>query len=198
MRKTGIAIVALLALLVGACGGGEGDTVADGGEIEISMFEYQFEPAEIHLKAGTTVTFVLTNDGGTAHELMAGHEVHTEDGHPHGFESDFFDTVSNLSIDPPDALETSMEGMDDESMDDMASDTTMGDMASDTTMGDMGDDEHMDMDMGVMVGREPAETARITFTLTDESVGEWDMGCFEEEGEHWGKGMKGKIIVEEA
>ena len=145
MKKTGIAIVGLLALLVGACGGGDGDTVADGGEIEISMFEYQFEPAEIHLKAGTTVTFVLTNDGGTAHELMAGHDVHTEDGHPHGFESDFFDTVSDLSIDPPDALETSMEGMGD-----MASDTTMGDMASDTTMGDMGDDEHMDMEMGVM------------------------------------------------
>ena len=205
MKKTGIAIVGLLALLVGACGGGDGDTVADGGEIEISMFEYQFEPAEIHLKAGTTVTFVLTNDGGTAHELMAGHDVHTEDGHPHGFESDFFDTVSNLSIDPPDALETSMEGMGDGSMDDMASDTTMGDMgsdstmgdmASDSTMGDMGDDEHMEM--GVMVGREPAETARITFTVTDDSVGEWDMGCFEEEGEHWGKGMKGKIIVEEA
>lgn len=195
MKKTGIAIVGLLALLVGACGGGDGDAVADGGEIEISMFEYQFEPAEIHLKAGTTVTFVLTNDGGTAHELMAGHNVHTEDGHPHGFESDFFDTVSNLSIDPPDALETSMEGMGDGSMDDMASDTTMGDMASDTTMGDMGDDEHMDM--GVMVGREPAETARITFTVTNDSVGEWDIGCFEEEGEHWAKGMKGKIIVEE-
>lgn len=190
MRKSGLLLIALLALLIGACGGGE--TVEDGGQVEIVMSEYQFEPSEIHLTAGTTVTFVLSNEGEKDHEFMAGQEVHVEDGIPHGFETDFFDTVEDLTIDPPDALETSMEGMDmggDESMDEMSS-TTMGDMA--------GEDEHMDEDMGVMLVREPTQTARVTFTLTADSVGEWEYGCFEEDGAHWDDGMMGTIVVEDA
>jgi plastocyanin len=198
MKRTGLLIMAVLAVVVAACGGG-GETVADGGEVTITMTEYQFEPSEIHLAVGTTVTFVLRNDGEKDHELMAGQEVHMEDGIPHGFETDFFDTVENLTIDPPDAQEMEMEGMGDMSSDttmgDMGSDTTMGDMGSDTTMGDMGGEE---MDMGVMVVREPTQTARITFTVTEASVGEWEFGCFEEDGAHWDDGMKGKIIVEEA
>lgn len=197
MRKTGLFAAVLVALLLGACGGGE--TVADGGEVTIVMSEYQFEPSEIRLTPGTTVTFMLSNEGEKDHEFMAGQEVAIEDGIPHGFESDFFDTVDNLVIDPPDALETSMEGM--EGMD-MGSDTTMGDMASDTTMGDMeGDEDHSEgeehMDMGVMVVREPTQTATITFTVTEASIGEWDFGCFEEDGAHWDDGMRGTIIVEE-
>lgn len=194
MRNTTLGLVAILSLVLGACGGG-GETIADDGEVTIVMTESQFDPSEIHLAPGTTVTFVLRNDGEKDHEFMAGREVHIEDGIPHGFESDFFDTVENLEIDPPDALETSMEGMDmdEESM----SDTTMGDMGSDTTMGDMEGEDEMEEDMGVMVVREPDQTARITFTVTDASVGEWEYGCFEDDGAHWDDGMKGIIVVEE-
>jgi plastocyanin len=194
MRRNAILVIGLMALLVGACGGGE--TVADDGEVTIVMTEYQFEPSEIRLAPGTTVTFVLSNEGEKDHELMAGREVSMEDGIPHGFETDFFDTVEDLSIDPPDALETSMEGMDmgEESMDDMGSDTTMH--MDDEDDHSEGEDEHMDM--GVMVVREPAQTARITFTVTEASVGEWDFGCFEEDGAHWDDGMMGTIIVEES
>lgn len=189
MRKAAL-FTTILALILGACGGA-GGTLADGGELTIVMSEYEFSPSEIRLTPGTTVTIVLTNEGDKDHEFMAGHEVSLEDGIPHGFHSDFFDTVEDLSIDPPDALETSMEGMD------MGSETTMGDMGSDTTMGDMeGNEDHMDM--GVMVVREPAETATITFTVTEASVGEWDFGCFEEDGAHWDDGMRGTIVVEEA
>lgn len=202
MRRTGLLMVGLLALVVAACGGG-GEAIADGGEVTITLDEFEFDPSEIHLTPGTTVTIQLENIGEKDHEFMVGQEVHIEDGLPHGFESDFFDTVEGLTIDPPDALETSMEGMDmgDESM----SDTTMGDMGSDTTMGDMGSDTTMgDMegegmeDMGVMVVRAPTETATITFTVTEASIGEWEIGCFEEDGAHWDDGMKGTIIVEEA
>lgn len=189
MRKASLAIFAVLGLLVVACGGG-GSALGDGDEITISMFEYGFDPAEIVLTPGTTVTIVLENDGGKDHEFMAGRDVHMEDGVPHGFETDFFDTVDNLEIDPPDALETEMEEMGDE-----MSSTTMGDMSG-TTMGDMGGGEEMDMD--VMVVREPTETARITFTVTEASVGEWEFGCFEEEGKHWEEGMKGTLTVEES
>ena len=191
MRRIQILLIGLIALLVGACGGG-GETVADGGEVTMVMTEYQFEPSEISLTPGTTVTIVLSNDGEKDHEFMAGQEVHIEDGVPHGFETDFFDTVENLSVDPPDALETSMEGMDmgDESMDESMSDTTMGDMED--------EEEHMEEDMDVMVVREPAQTATITFTVTEDSIGEWEFGCFEEDGAHWDDGMKGTLIVEEA
>lgn len=200
MRKTAIVTIGLLALIVGACGGGE--TVADGGEVTIVMTEYQFEPSEIRLAPGTTVTFVLSNEGEKDHEFMAGREVSIEDGIPHGFDTDFFDTVEGLEIDPPDALETSMEGMDmgEESMDDMGSDTTMHmEDEDDHSEGEddhsEGEDEHMDM--GVMVVREPAQTARITFTVTEDSIGEWEFGCFEEDGAHWDDGMVGTLIVEE-
>ena len=193
MRRETLAIVLILGLLLAACGGGGDDqALGDGDEVTISMFEYGFDPAEIQLTPGTTVTIKLENIGGKDHEFMAGQEVHVEDGHPHGFESDFFDTVENLQVDPPDALEMEMEGMGDE-----MSSTTMGDMSS-TTMGDMGgDEEEMEME-GVMVSRAPTETATITFTVTEASVGEWEIGCFEEDGTHWDEGMRGTIIVEEA
>ncbi len=196
MKRIGLILAASLALIITSCGGGEPSAGGgQGNEIEISLFEYQFEPAEIHLTVGETVTLVLTNDGGTDHEFMAGREVHEENGIPHGFEQDFFDTVDDLTIDPPDALETSMEGMSsDSSMGDMGDETTMGDMGDETTMGDMGDE----MDMGVMVVRQPGDTATVTFSPTQDSVGEWQIGCFEEEGKHWMEGMKGKIIVDEA
>lgn len=190
MRNKAIPILTGLALIVAACGGGEPATLADGEEVTIVMTESQFDPSEIRLAAGTTVTIVLTNEGEKDHEFMAGQEVHIEDGIPHGFESDFFDTVEGLTVDPPDALASSMEGMDtgDESM----SDTTMGDMAEEE------EHEEDDMEMGFMVVREPAQTARITFTVTEASIGEWEIGCFEDDGVHWDDGMRGTIIVEEA
>lgn len=198
MRKTAILMLALVALLAAACGGG-GETLADGDEVTISLSEFEFQPSELRLTPGTTVTIRLENTGEKDHEFMAGQEVHFEDDIPHGFESDFFETVEGLSVDPPDALSSSMEGMDmkDESM----TGTTMGDMEGDEEHADdedhAEDDEHMDMDMGFMVVREPAQTATITFTVTEASIGEWQIGCFEEDGAHWDDGMQGTIIVEE-
>lgn len=43
----------------------------------------------------------------------------------------------------------------------------------------------------------PTQTASITFTVTEVSIGEWEFGCFEEDGAHWDDGMKGTLIVEE-
>lgn len=183
MKKTGLLILGLLALVIAACGTG-GEALADGDEVTITMSEFEFEPSELRLTPGTTVTIRLENIGKKDHEFMVGQEVHIEDGAPHGFESDFFATVDNVTVEPADALETSMEGMDmgEESM-------------TSTTMGGM-EGEGME-EMGVMVVRAPAETATITFTVTEASVGEWEIGCFEEDGAHWDDGMQGTIIVEE-
>ena len=196
MRRASVLMTLVPALVVAGCGGGGDAAPADEGEVTITLSEFAFDPAEIHLRAGTTVTIVLENQGGKDHELMIGREVHVEDGVPHGFESDFFDTVEDLAIDPPEALETSMEGTGD-AMSDMSPSTMTG-MSGSSMAGMTGDGDHMDMDMGVMIAREPAETARITFTVTEESVGEWQMGCFEEEGAHWKDGMEGTLIVDPA
>jgi len=182
MRKQALLVLGLVSLGLVACG--SSDTVGDGETVTVTMTDFEFAPSELHLAVGTTVTIELVNDGELDHEFMAGRAIHMEDGVPHGFESDFFETVGGLTVTPPDAQEMEMDEMED--------------MGSDTTMGDTdGDEMHMD-DMQVMVVREPTQTATITFTVTEESLGEWTIGCFEDNGNHWEAGMEGKIIVEEA
>lgn len=35
----------------------------------------------------------------------------------------------------------------------------------------------------------------IEFTVPEDRVGEWEMGCFEDKGTHYDDGMRGKVIV---
>ena len=35
----------------------------------------------------------------------------------------------------------------------------------------------------------------LTFTVTEDMVGEWEIGCFEEDGLHYDDGMKGKLVI---
>src|SRR3990172_10805131 len=37
--------------------------------------------------------------------------------------------------------------------------------------------------------------ATMTFTVTKEMVGEWEMGCFEQDGVHFDAGMKGTVSI---
>jgi hypothetical protein len=37
--------------------------------------------------------------------------------------------------------------------------------------------------------------ATITFTATEEMLGEWEIGCFSQEGVHYVAGMNGKFVV---
>ena len=39
--------------------------------------------------------------------------------------------------------------------------------------------------------------ATMTFTVTMEMVGEWEMGCFEQDGVHFDAGMKGPVSVKQ-
>ena len=43
-------------------------------------------------------------------------------------------------------------------------------------------------------GGEAVETD-ITFTVTEDMVGEWEMGCFLDGGSHYTSGMVGTLIV---
>jgi len=177
-------------LAVSACGGGGGVTVAAGGEIVIELSEFEFSPSEIHVSPGDTVTFVLRNTGDKDHEFMIGRDVRTTDGVPDGFEHNFFEGETPMVMPADAAMSGDMEEMD------MSSDTTMGDMASDTTMGEMdmgeeGHDEH-----GFMVMRSPGTEATLTVTIPADASGEWQIGCFEEDGAHWDDGMRGTLIID--
>jgi uncharacterized cupredoxin-like copper-binding protein len=40
-----------------------------------------------------------------------------------------------------------------------------------------------------------SEKATVTFTATRDMVGEWEIGCFSQDGVHYDAGMKGKFVV---
>jgi plastocyanin len=179
-------VLGALALLAAACGGGgEAATPDENGRVVIELSEFQFSPNEITVTAGQEVTFVLRNVGEKEHEFMVGHDVDTDEGFPNGFHDNFFTDMSPM-VSPMDAA-MGMEDMGD-----------MEGMSTDTTMGDMGDGSMDEMEHhGFMVMRDPDEEATITFTVPEDAVGEWDIGCFEEDGAHWDDGMKGTLTVVE-
>jgi hypothetical protein len=109
------------------------------------------------------VTLELSNEGEEDHEFMIGRDLNMVDGVPSGFVEDFFDTVEGLAVEPPDALE-GMEAMadgemaDGEMADEEMADEEMADDAGEQEDGDHGGHT------GMMVVRQPAQTATVTFT----------------------------------
>jgi uncharacterized cupredoxin-like copper-binding protein len=62
--------------------------------------------------------------------------------------------------------------------------------------GAVAEEEEEEHGGGFMVALEKTgDQATITFTVTKDMVGEWEMGCFEQEGVHYEAGMKGKVVV---
>jgi plastocyanin len=58
------------------------------------------------------------------------------------------------------------------------------------------EDAHGDIHQGFMIFLEKTgDQASMTFTVTEEMVGEWEIGCFLLEGVHYDSGMVGKFIV---
>lgn len=95
-----------------------------------------------------------------------------------------------------------MEGMEDEEMEGMEDGDGMGDM-------EMGDDqpeegEEGEAGHGAMVmldpGRpgaaEPGQTSIIELVIPEDRVGTWQIGCFQQAGQHWADGMRATLIVE--
>ena len=184
-RHNVLAVVAAsAATLLAACGEGE-TAVADGEAATIVLTEFEFNPSAIRLTPGSTVTLELSNEGEEDHEFMIGRELNMVDGVPSGFVEDFFDTVEGLAVEPPDALEGMEDMADGEMADEEMADEEMADDAGEQEDGDHGGHTVM------MVVRQPAQTATFTFTVTEASIGEWDIGCFEDDGAHWDDGMKG-------
>lgn len=136
----------------------------------IEMSEYAYSPSEIQAKVGQEVTIELVNKGVLQHELMIGRDVKMHDNRPNGFEQDMFEIAN---VEP----------------------NVMGAMQGDMDMGsEEMHDEHTGFMVSVPVG---TENAMITFTATKDMVGEWEIGCFEQDGVHYDAGMKGKLVISE-
>jgi len=134
----------------------------------IEMSEFKYTPDTIEAKVGQQVTLNLVNKGALAHEVMFGHNVIMTDGHPDGYKEDMF-MMAGVE---PDVMEPASE------------------------MGDMGMGSSEDMHSCFMVTLpKTGDEASMTFTVTKDMVGEWEIGCFQQEGVHYTAGMVGKFIV---
>jgi plastocyanin len=133
--------------------------------ITIDMTEYAFTPNRLDLKVGQQVTLNLVNNGQIAHEIMFGRGVEMMNGVPAGYQMDLF---MQAGVEPE-------------------------------VMGVMEEGEHMSghqSHSGFMILlNESGESATVTFTVTDQMLGEWEIGCFEQDGVHYTAGMIGTLIV---
>ena len=159
-----------IGLLLAACSGqnSQANQKPEPVKYTIEMSEFSYSPNELQVKVGQEVTIELVNNGMLAHELMIGREVKMHDSRPDGFEQDMFESSH---VEP----------------------SVMGGMQGGMDMGssDMGD-EHT----GFMVTiPENGDNAMISFTPTQDMLGEWEIGCFQQEGVHYDAGMKGKLVV---
>jgi uncharacterized cupredoxin-like copper-binding protein len=132
----------------------------------IEMSEYAYEPDTIEVKAGQEVTLELVNVGQLAHELMIGRGVMMMENRPSGYQTDMFTSVG---VEPEVMM---MEGMAEEG----------------------GHEEEGHTGFMVLLDKS-GDKATMTFTATQGMVGEWEMGCFEQEGVHYDAGMVGTFIV---
>lgn len=210
MKQKGLLFgLAVLVLGLAACGP-SGATPGPDGEITIIQIDEEggmrFEPGDIVLTAGQKVRIILENQGEKDHEFMVGRNVIYEDtGAPNGFEVDFFEGIEDQVTVV--VGEGSMLMIDGEVVQ-MGGEMGMGSEME----GGMEEDEHAegeehadehggegDMDhMGWMVmDSAGSERTIIEFTVPESRVGEWEMGCFEDDGTHYEDGMRGTLTVVE-
>jgi len=85
VRRTTAVLAVAVALVAAGCAGDDEEPAAPtpsvGADqtVEISMVDLAFRPAEVTVRAGTTVRFVFTNDGRIVHDATFGDEAHQQD-----------------------------------------------------------------------------------------------------------------------
>lgn len=132
---------------------------------DIDMAEYSYSPERLDLKVGQEVTLNLSNSGQLQHEIMVGREMMKADNRPAGYVEDMFEAG----------------GVEPEV-------TQVGEPELEPGQEEM-------MHSGFMVALPPGGTATITFSVTEGMLGDWEMGCFEQDGVHYDAGMIGAVSV---
>lgn len=133
----------------------------------IDMTEYSFKPDRLDLKVGQEVTLNLTNAGQLQHEIMFGREVHED---ANGRPAGYIEDMFAAGGVAPTATQS-----------------------AEATKAH----EAVDHGGGFMLILPPGATGKLTFEVTQDMVGEWEMGCFEQDGVHYDAGMKGAVTVTE-
>ncbi len=166
------AFTAILAtsIIASACGGGAGGAAAPSGEVTVVGGEYKFSPDTVRLKVGQQVRITFRNDGAKDHEFMIGRGVATMSGKPMGYQTWLL---------PGTKMAFQRDGKEIMSMDAMGGQMEMG----------------TPEDAGMMLVKAKGSPITLSFTVPDK-VGEWEMGCFQDDGAHYDEGMKGKVVIE--
>jgi hypothetical protein len=160
--------------------------------IELDEFSYLVHDFDLKdFRVGQEVTLTLVNSGVLEHEIMFGRNlVSGGNGMPMGYEIDFFvsagvepivemtETVENDQHEDDHSEEVMDNGMEE-----MDNDDGELDHADEEADGDHGH-------AGFMVSIAPGEEGyTIQFTVTEDMIGEWEIGCFLLEGVHYTSGM---------
>ncbi len=189
-----ILVITVAALLLFACAPAP-VTPDPSGEIVIVQIDQEgamrFSPENIVLTAGQPVRLIVQNQGEKSHEFMIGSEVayRSSDGAPIGFEDDFFegiDVAGNITLGQGVMLMgiEGMEGMD------------MGEGMGEEGMGEEGMEEEGEEHGGFMLMSNPSSgTTILEFTVPEDKVGTWIIGCFLDNGSHFEDGMRATLTV---
>jgi plastocyanin len=181
MRKV-FWITAFLAfpMIIAACGS---QAPPEPLEVNIDMSEYAYEPGELEFRVGQEVTLHLTNSGALEHEIMFGRDVMMTDGIPNGYMVDLFESAG---VEPVVSVEMSEEAEHEEEEHMEGEEHTE-------------EDEHMEDEhahSGFMVQVPVShDVYTVSFTITEDMVGEWEIGCFLLDGVHYNSGMVGSLTV---
>lgn len=136
-------------------------------QVTIEMTEYAFAPNLITAKVGQDVILEIVNQGKLSHEIMFGREVKYVNNRPSGYMVDLFETSG---VEPQVSFLQGKPATSDEEH----------------------EKEHQ---VFMVVLPKTGDVATIRFTVSRDMVGEWEIGCFEQDGVHYDAGMKGKFVV---
>jgi plastocyanin len=214
------AVAVVVGVVAAACSSIGAVEPNESGEVIFTLTDNTISPAVVRVKPGQTVRFVIENAGAHVHEFMIGRDPIRGENYltervwtPWG--EDFFEGVDVMVSGDGMAMGFSgMGGMDmgDDAGGDMTSTTmdmtsTTMDMTSTTmdmeTDGAQEEEGHAE-DEGGMVLLEPGtpgsseagQFSIMEFTVPDDATGTWEIGCFQEAGQHYEDGMRATLIVE--
>ena len=135
-------------------------------EYRLELTEYAFTPASLNLKVGQTAAITLVNNGQLTHEVMFGRDVKKVNNRPTGYQTDVFALAGAVPKVEVISGNVTAEG-----------DPTSGTENFMLTLPKTGD------------------SVKITFTVTEAMLGDWEMGCFAQDGVHYDAGMKGALTI---